>query len=56
VSVTKEKLGIKGKGREMIGTDGSYELRESSPPYKAILGHENGGLRLQNDYFWNDNP
>jgi putative transposase len=55
VTVTKEKLGVKGKGREVIGGDGSYELRESPVPYKAILGHGNGGLRLQNEYFWNDN-
>ncbi|MFH2220491.1 MAG: transposase [Pseudomonadota bacterium] len=55
VKATKEKLGIKGKGREVIGKDGSYELRESTEPYKAILGHENEGLRLQNAYFWNDN-
>jgi len=55
VAMTKEKLGFKGKGREGVGGEGSYELRESPAPYKAILGHENGGLRLQNEYFWNDN-
>lgn len=55
VTATKEKLGIKGKGREVIGGDGSYELRESAAPYRAIFGNENGGLRLQNEYFWNDN-
>jgi len=54
VSATREKLGIKGQGREVIGTNGSYELRESSVPYRAILGHENDGLRPENGYFWND--
>jgi len=54
VTATRERLGIKGKGREVNGADGSYELRESPAPYKAILGHENDGLRLQNLYFWND--
>jgi hypothetical protein len=54
VTVTKEKLGVKGKGREVIGGDGSYELRESPAPYSGILGHENEGLRLKNTYFWDD--
>ena len=47
VTTTKEKLGVKGKGREVIGTNGSYELRETTAPYKGILGHENGTLRIQ---------
>ncbi len=55
VSATKDKLGIKGKGREVIGVDGSYELRESIAPYRGVLGHENEGLRLENTYFWDDN-
>ena len=55
VSATKEKLGIKGKGREVIEKDGSYELRESAERYKVILGHESEAVRLQNTYFWNDN-
>lgn len=52
----KEKLGVKGKGREVLGGDGSYELRESRAPYRAILGHENDSLRPQNAYFGDDIP
>jgi len=55
VMTTKEKLGIKAKGREVVGEDGSYMLRESAAPYSSILGHENDGLRLENTYFWDDN-
>lgn len=33
VNETKEKLGNAGKGREGIGADGSYELRETPAPY-----------------------
>ncbi len=55
VNETKEKLGNAGKGREVIGADGSYELRETPAPYKTTLGHENDCLRLQNVYFWSDN-
>jgi hypothetical protein len=54
VVATQAKPGMKGRGREVIGSDGSYELRESSSPYTSVLGHENDGLRLQNDYFWDD--
>lgn len=54
VAATKEKLGFKAKGREVIEVNGSYELRESPAPYKDILGHENPVLRPQNAYFWED--
>jgi len=47
----KEILGGRAKGREVIGGDGSYELRESSAAYRGILGYENDGLRLENTYF-----
>jgi hypothetical protein len=50
VAATKEKLGLKAKGRKMVGGDGSYKLRESPAPYKGILGHENEVLRPQNEY------
>ena len=39
VSMTKDKLGIKGIGRNVFGGGGSYELRESASPYKGILAH-----------------
>ena len=47
VAATKDKLGIKGKGRDVIGSDGSYELRESPVPYKGILGHESEGPKAR---------
>ena len=54
VMMMKEKLGNKAKGREVVGGDGRYVLRESPAPYDGILGHENATLRLQNEYFWED--
>ena len=51
VMATKEKLEFRAKGREVIGGDGSYELKESPAPYSGILGHENAVLRPQNEYF-----
>jgi len=55
VTATKEKLGVKGLGREVIGRDGSFELREPPAPYKGILDHENNVLRLESTYYWKDN-
>ena len=55
VTATKEKLGVKGKGREVIGADGSHELRESPAPYRGILRHVNECLRLENTYVGDDN-
>jgi REP-associated tyrosine transposase len=54
VHTTQAKLGIKGNGREVVGADGSYELREVMAAYSVNSGHENASLRLQNGYFWDD--
>lgn len=55
VTMTKEKLGFKAKGREVIGEDESYVLRESPASYNSILGHQNDPLSFGNAYFWDDN-
>ena len=52
VTETKERLGIRAKGRKMVGTGDNCESRESPAPYKGISGHENEVIRLQNEYFW----
>lgn len=54
VKATKETLGLKAKGREVIGGDGSYQLKEFPAPYNSRLLLENEPLRLQNEYFWED--
>jgi putative transposase len=54
VTMTKEKLGYKVKGREVIGGNGSYQLREPPAAYKGNSGLENEALRLQNEHFWKD--
>jgi len=55
VTATKEKLGLRAKGREVVGGDGSYELREAPGDYKPISGLESVALRLENAYFWREN-
>ena len=54
IEATIKKLGMKAKGRKIVGSDKSYELREPGVPYGANLAPENGLLKLQNTYFWND--
>jgi hypothetical protein len=50
---TKAELGMKAMGREVMGTDGVYELRESDGSYAGNFVGENSGLRPKNTYFWN---
>jgi hypothetical protein len=54
VEDTKERLGMKAHGREVIGGDGTYQLREATEPYGHIFDHQNDDLRVENRYFWND--
>ena len=51
IEATIKRLGIKAKGRKIIGSTKSYELREPGVPYGGSFAHENGLLRLQNTYF-----
>ncbi len=50
VTITKEKLGAKAKGREVVGGNGSYVLQEPPAPYNTFLGHENDVLSLENAF------
>ena len=56
VEATKERLGVGAKGRKVFSNNGAYELREAAAPYKGDFDPENGVLRLENTYFWNDSP
>jgi len=53
VEYTKATLGIKAIGREVIGKEGVYELREPETPYSLNSGNGNSDLRFQNTYYWN---
>ena len=52
IEATKERLGIRAKGRKVFTNNGVYELREPVAPYKGVFNPENGILRLKNTYFW----
>jgi hypothetical protein len=53
VEKTKAELGIKAIGREVMGTDEIYELRERDVSYNATFAGENSFLRPENAYFRN---
>ena len=38
VETTQKKLGIKAKGRKVVGNDDTYELRESQSSYNDVFG------------------
>ena len=38
VEMTKNRLGIKAKGRHVTAQNSSYELREPAAPYRGVLG------------------
>ncbi len=54
IKSTMKRLGIKVKGRKIVGSNKSYELREPAVPYGANFTSKNGLLRSQNTYYWDD--
>jgi putative transposase len=54
VRTMKAKLGIRAKGRKMIGEEDSYSLKESQSSYISNLGDKNAALRTKNIYYWNE--
>jgi putative transposase len=55
VESTKDRLGIKAKGRKVFRNNGAYELREPAAPYKALLDPKNDVLKPENAFFWRNN-
>ena len=51
MEMTKERLGIKAKGRRVTAQNSSYELREPAAPYIGVLGVKNAIIGLENAYF-----
>jgi len=49
----QEKLGIKAKGRKVVGDSDTYELREAQSSYGDVFDIEKTILRSKNAYLWN---
>jgi hypothetical protein len=45
-------LGTKAMWREVVGANGSYELREPLTSYEDDFGPKNVDLRLENAFYW----
>ena len=52
----KRELGIAALHRAVEETDGAYLLREARSAYDASFGGKTGVLRLENSFFWDENP
>lgn len=52
VAKTKEKLGVRAKGRKVLEDNEVCQLREQRTPYVSNFGAENGDIGFQNTYSW----
>jgi hypothetical protein len=50
----QHKLEIRAKGRKVRKGDDRYELREPEAAYDALFTPENGLLRVENGFYWNE--
>jgi hypothetical protein len=50
---TKERLGIRAVGQEVVGANESYMLQEPETGYECNFSTENVGLSEENLYYWN---
>ena len=49
---TKQQLGIRAKGRKVIGEMDVYQVREPEACYNADFGPKNNDIGVENAYFW----
>ena len=52
VENVKALLGFRAKGRDAIGGNEGYQLREGSARYKALFGADKDDIGPENIYFW----
>ena len=56
VKKVKKDLGIRAKGRKVIGGTGNFVLREPEAPYVLPFGAKNEDIGMDNAIFWNIYP
>jgi hypothetical protein len=49
---TKEALGIRAKGRKVVGSGEFFQLRESETFYYVDFGIKNNDIGYENSYLW----
>jgi hypothetical protein len=55
VENVKALLGFRANGRDVIGGNAGYQLREVSAPYKVFWGVANDNIGPEKTYFWGVN-
>ena len=55
VAKTKEKLGVRAKGRKVLEDNEVCQLREQRTPYISNFAAKNSDIDCKNTYFWNTN-
>ena len=55
VERTKDELGIRAKGRKVLGSGEAFQLREPGICYRGIFGSKNDDIGTESSYFWNIN-
>ena len=54
VETVKNEPGFKASHRDVIGSKGSYALREPAEAYGRNFAGESGALRFQNTFLWDE--
>jgi hypothetical protein len=49
------ELGIRAKGRKLLDSGGSFQLREASIPYNVNFEDENNDIGVEDSYLWINN-
>lgn len=53
VEAFQKQLGIKAKGQEIMPVEGGCQLKETETAYQGVFDDQEGGLSLENTFFWN---
>jgi hypothetical protein len=56
VKKVKNDLGIRARGRKMVGETDDFVLREPGAPYVSLFEAENEDIGLDNGVCWNNYP
>ena len=52
VEYTKQKLGIRARGRKVVEAGDAYQLREPQVSYLSNFDVKNDDIDTENTYFW----
>jgi hypothetical protein len=56
VKKVKNDLGIRARGRKVVGETDDFALREPGAPYDSLFETEKDDIGLDNDVYWDNYP